>query len=224
MYLSGRVSLSCLGPFHASQAHRHNSEWDMPSHNRMHPPNCYSSRPLRTVRHRPTGNTAQHSQPERAHRTTDRPATHPPSTPSREKPPTLWTPCNGGSQTDPCTSKHKKCQTMHTTNTRNIIQSTYTIHNHNLQTTNTAKYLGIHIHSTLKWSAHINKNALRANTTSSILHRNIRKCPGKTKHLAYTTLVRPILEYTSIIIFWDPHPKTLNSTTPLRQPRHAHLQ
>ena len=27
--------------------------------------------------------------------------------------------------------------------------------------------------------------------------------PRKTKHLAYTTLVRPILEYTSII--WDPH-------------------
>ena len=43
----------------------------------------------------------------------------------------------------------QKCQTMHITNTRNIIQSTYTIHNHNLQTTNTAKYLGIHIHSTL---------------------------------------------------------------------------
>ena len=35
----------------------------------------------------------------------------------------------------------QKCQTMHITNKR-IIQSTYTIHNHNLQTTNTAKYLG----------------------------------------------------------------------------------
>ena len=35
-----------------------------------------------------------------------------------------------------------KCQTMHITNKRNIIQSTYTIHNHTLQTTNTAKYLG----------------------------------------------------------------------------------
>ena len=30
----------------------------------------------------------------------------------------------------------------------------------------------------------------------------IRTCPRKTKHLAYTTLVRPILEYASII--WDP--------------------
>ena len=36
----------------------------------------------------------------------------------------------------------QKCQTMHITNKRNIIHSTYTIHNHKLQTTNTAKYLG----------------------------------------------------------------------------------
>ena len=54
----------------------------------MHPPNCYS-RPLRAVRHRPTGNTVQHSLPDRAHQTTDRPATQPPSPPAREKPPTL---------------------------------------------------------------------------------------------------------------------------------------
>ena len=39
----------------------------------------------------------------------------------------------------------QKCQTMHITNKRNIIQSTYTIHNHNLQSTNTAKYLEVSI-------------------------------------------------------------------------------
>ncbi len=97
----------------------------------------------------------------------------------------------------------QKCPTMHITNKRNIIQSTYTIHNPNLQTANTAKYIGIHIHSTLNWNTHINKTAQRAKTTSAFLHRNIRTCPRKTKHLAYTTLVRPILEYASII--WDPH-------------------
>ena len=81
------------------------------------------------------------------------------------------------------------------------ITITYTIHNHTLQTTNTTKYLGIHIHSTLNWNTHINKTAQRA--TSAFLHRDIRTCPRKTKRLAYTTLVRPILEYASII--WDPH-------------------
>ena len=43
---------------------------------------------LIAVRHPPTGNTAQRSQPERAHQTTDRPATQPPSPPARERPPT----------------------------------------------------------------------------------------------------------------------------------------
>ena len=66
----------------------------------------------------------------------------------------------------------QKCQTMHITNKRNIIQSTYTIHNHKLQTTNTAKYLGIHIHSTLNWNTHINKTAQRANTTSAFLQKH----------------------------------------------------
>ena len=60
--------------------------------------------------------------------------------------------------------------------------------------------------STVKWNTHINKTAQRANTTSAFLHRNIRTCPRKIKHLAYTTLVRPILEYASII--WDPHTKS----------------
>ena len=93
-----------------------------------------------------------------------------------------------------------KWQTMHITNKPNIIQSTYTIHNHNLQTTNTAKYLGIHIHSTLNWNTHINKTAQRANTTSAFLHGNIHTCPRKIKHLAYTTLVCPILEYARHIM------------------------
>ena len=56
----------------------------MPSHNKMHPPNCYSG-PLRSVWYRPTGNKAQRTQPERAHQTTDRPATQPPSPPTREE-------------------------------------------------------------------------------------------------------------------------------------------
>ena len=97
----------------------------------------------------------------------------------------------------------QKCKTMHITIKRNIIQSTYTIQNNNLQTMNTAKYLGIHIHSSQNWNTHINKTAQRVNTTSGFLHRNIRTCQRKTKHLACTPLVRPILEYA--IIIWDPH-------------------
>ena len=83
---------------------------------------------------------------------------------------------------------------------------------------------GIHIHSTLNWNTHMNKTAQRTNTTSAFLHRNIRTCPRKTKHLAYTTLVRPILEYASII--WDPHTASnINKleTVQRRSARHMHI-
>ncbi len=61
MSLRGGVVLSCLGPFHTSQARRHSAVW-----------------------HRPTENKVQHPQPERAHQTTYRSATEPPSPPARE--------------------------------------------------------------------------------------------------------------------------------------------
>ena len=55
--------------------------------------------------------------------------------------------------------------------------------------------------------AHSNGTKLPTAFSTAISgHRNIRTCPRKTKHLAYTTLVRPILEYASII--WDPHTDT----------------
>ena len=122
----------------------------------------------------------------------------------------------------------QKCQTMHITNKRNIIQSTYTIHN---QSTNTAKYLGIHIDSTLNWSTHINKTAQRANTTSAFLHRNIRTCPRRIKHLAYTTLVRPIIlplqpaicPHRCIqIILLPKHHQTMEQTTTCSNQQHNH--
>ena len=47
------------------------------------------------------------------------------------------------------------------------------------------------------------QDCTESNTTSAFLHINIRTWPRKIKHIAYTTLVRPILEYASII--WDPH-------------------
>ena len=48
-----------------------------------------------------------------------------------------------------------------------------------------------HPRSTLNRYTHINKTAHRANTHSAFLHGNIRTCPCRTKHLAYTTLVGP---------------------------------
>ena len=43
----------------------------------------------------------------------------------------------------------------------------------------------------------------KANSTYAFLRRNISMCPRETKVLCYNTLLRPVMEYASII--WDPH-------------------
>ena len=97
----------------------------------------------------------------------------------------------------------KKCQVLHVTNKRNIVNQSYTIHGHTLEVVDTAKYLGVHIHKSLSWNHHINEVTKKANSTLGFLRRNIHQCPPTTKALCYRTLVRPLTEYASTI--WDPH-------------------
>jgi hypothetical protein len=44
---------------------------------------------------------------------------------------------------------------------------------------------------------------LKASKTLGFLRRNLGRCTTKTKATAYTTLVRPVLEYASPV--WDSH-------------------
>ena len=96
-----------------------------------------------------------------------------------------------------------KCQALRITNKRKPIVRSYNIHGQTLVNTDTAKYLGIHIHKNLNWNHHISQVTKKANSTSAFLQRNIYPCPRKIKVLCYLTLLRPIMEYASII--WDPH-------------------
>ena len=115
----------------------------------------------------------------------------------------------------------QKCQVIHITTKHNTIKHPYNIHGHNLPETDTAKYLGVHIHKTLNWNTHINTTAHKANTTRAFLHRNIRTCNQKTKQIAYTALIRPILEYASIV--WDPYTATNTHQLEMVQRRSARL-
>ena len=45
-------------------------------------------------------------------------------------------------------------------------------------------------------------SAKKANSINAFLQRNISSCPMKIKSQCYTSLVRPILEYASVV--WDP--------------------
>ena len=97
----------------------------------------------------------------------------------------------------------RKCQVLHVTNKKNVIKADYNIHGHVLEETDTAKYLGVNIHHKLSWNHHIQMVVSKANSTYAFLRRNISMCPRETKVLCYNTLLRPVMEYASII--WDPH-------------------
>ena len=96
-----------------------------------------------------------------------------------------------------------KCQTLRITNKRKITEQDYHIHGHKLELVDSAKYLGVHLHRKLSWSPHVATTARKADNTRAFLQRNIRACPKKIREQCYTTLVRPILEYSSPV--WDPH-------------------
>ena len=97
----------------------------------------------------------------------------------------------------------EKCVTMRVTNKRNTLDYTYKIRGHPLKLEDSTKYLGVNLHPKLSWSPHITATAHKADHTRAFLQRNMRSCPRNVRAKCYTTLVRPILEYSSPV--WDPH-------------------
>ena len=99
----------------------------------------------------------------------------------------------------------QKCQVMTISNKKEIINSTYSIHNIELQKTNSAKYLGVTIDSGMKWTEHINQTCKKANKTLGFIKRHVSSCPKEVKKQCYQTYVKPILDYCGSV--WDPHKK-----------------
>ena len=94
----------------------------------------------------------------------------------------------------------KKCYIL------SIQQSTshiYSLCKTPLQYVRSNPYLGIQFSDDLKWSTHIAHTCKKANSTLGFLRRNLRFCPLQCKKNAYLSLVRPVLEYGSIV--WSPY-------------------
>ena len=79
----------------------------------------------------------------------------------------------------------------------------YELCNQFLTTVKSAKYLGVIVSDDLQWEEHIQAVTNKANSMLHLIARNLRRCPRVSKVLAYTTLVRPRLEYSCSV--WDPH-------------------
>lgn len=95
-----------------------------------------------------------------------------------------------------------KCQVLHITKRKSIIDTKYTLHNTLLESVPSAKYLGVTISNDLTWQKHIDNICKKANQTLGFLRRNIKVHSQKLKSTAYLTLVRPQLEYCSSV--WSP--------------------
>ena len=71
-----------------------------------------------------------------------------------------------------------------------------------LEEVSAAKYLGLTLQNNLSWNSHVDNIATKANNTRAFLQRNLQQCRKKTEELCYMTLIRPIMEYASVV--WDP--------------------
>jgi len=65
------------------------------------------------------------------------------------------------------------------------------------------KYLGIIIRSDLNWADHVNYTLRKARQALHFIVRILKKGYNNTKLVAYTALVRPIMEYEAAC--WDPY-------------------
>ena len=88
-----------------------------------------------------------------------------------------------------------------------------------LQETDSHPYLGVCITKDLTWNKHIHQITASANRTLAFLRRNLHSCPKNIKTTAYTTLVCPLLEYSSSV--WDPHTQVLLNKIEMVQRRAA---
>ena len=103
-----------------------------------------------------------------------------------------------------------KCNIICISNKQSPHQRTYTFCGSKLEQVDSASYLGITVNSKLKWSEHISSISSKASRSLGLIKRNLWNCPRKVRETAYTSIVRPKLEYASAS--WDPHHKKDIST------------
>jgi hypothetical protein len=68
-----------------------------------------------------------------------------------------------------------------------------------LQKVDHQPYLGVELSNNLKYNLHIDQTCKKASKILGFLKRNLKHCPSSVKDRAYTSLVRPKLEYNEYL-------------------------
>ena len=112
----------------------------------------------------------------------------------------------------------KKCHILSISRKRDRPTITYTLGTEKLSVVESYPYLGVTVSNDLRWHHHINTISNKATRTLNFIRRNIYGTEAKA--LAYTSLVRPHLEYASAV--WDPYTaRDSNKLDKSRDEQHA---
>ena len=96
-----------------------------------------------------------------------------------------------------------KCKAVRFTRTSVKNPPNYTLGVQLIPEASSCKYLGIILCSELNWADHVNYTTKKAWKALNFIMRILKKGNSSTKYLAYTTLVRSILQYVAAC--WDPY-------------------
>ena len=97
----------------------------------------------------------------------------------------------------------KKCGVLSITRKRTPRIYQYKLLNEEIPRVNEYKYLGMTITADLRWNKHCQNIRKKASQTLGLIRRTLSPCTAAVKSRAYTTLVRPQLEYGSEA--WNPY-------------------
>ena len=96
-----------------------------------------------------------------------------------------------------------KCVVIHITRSRTPVPSHYLLHGQVLESVAGSKYLGVEISNNLSFNNHIQNVTTSASQSLGFLKRNIRSKNPVLREMAYKTLVRQLVEFSSSV--WSPY-------------------
>ena len=99
-----------------------------------------------------------------------------------------------------------KCVVIHVTRSRTPVPGQYLLHSQALESVAGSKYLGVEISNNISFNNHIQNITTSASPYLGFLKRNIRSQNPALREIAYKTLVRPLVEYSSSV--WSPFTKS----------------